>query len=77
MEAAPLSPADITKSCFFNDILNGVNIANTAIGLAANVTNRVTKIEVGATFNILEGKDKSPSIKNRTICISPVTPSKK
>ena len=69
MEAAPLSPAHIIKSCFFKDTLKGVNIANTAIGLDTNVINNAANIAVGATLDILEGKERSPNKKNNTICM--------
>ena len=77
IDAAPRIPDQATKICWRKDERKGVKIPNTASGLAIKVRKRAIKSAVHATPGNLDGKDKSPSRKNKNICISVVSPPKK
>ena len=77
MDAAPRRPAQETSN--FCRVLhrNGERMENTAAGLATKVRNNAIRIAGNKMAGILEGKDNRPSRKKMSICIKPVTPSKK
>ena len=77
MDAAPLKPAHDTRSCWEIFPLNGVSTSATATGLATNVRNTAIKSAGITTCGSLDGNARSPSRKKMSICINPVSPSKK
>ena len=70
-------PGPRYKQTLFEIAFKRVNIANTAAGRAINVRKSAIATAGSITLGICDGKDNSPSRKNNSICIRPVTPSKK
>ena len=77
MDAAPLIPDHDTIKLWRTLALSGVSIANTATGRATNVRNNAISRPTSATLGSCEGNANKPSIKNNSICMSPVVESKK
>ena len=77
MEAAPRSPAKDTKSCWEIWHRAGDKIAKTDSGRATKVMNTAIKKDGSRMGSIWDGVANKPSIKKMSICIKPVSPSKK
>ena len=77
MDAAPRMPAHDTSNRCRTLHRNGDRMANTAAGRATKVRNSAISSAVGAMAGRLEGYASSPRVKNSSICIIPVAPSKK
>ena len=77
IDAAPRRPAqEITRYCPIGGF-DGASSKPTAAGRATNVKNNAIAIAGSTIDGICEGNARSPSKKNRSICIMPVNASKK
>ncbi len=72
IDAAPRRPAqEITRYCPIGGF-DGASSKPTAAGRATNVKNNAIAIAGSTIDGICEGNARSPSKKNRSICIMPV-----